>query len=110
MAHGADRISDFMRDARAQATKRGKLRLLDLFCDETRIFQEYEDRRGIHISERRKMRPDDARTVGSGEGLRCLRAGWPLRTPRYEKIQKARRGLAQERPGISAAIAQHLRG
>ncbi len=63
MAHGADRIANFMRDAGAQAPEGGELRLLHALRDQRGVFQEDQRRALAVLVECHEMRLHQAAAI-----------------------------------------------
>ncbi len=68
MAHRADRVTDLVRDARAQAAEGRQFRLLHPLVHDADVFQEHKHRSGARrvCAERREVR-DDPQVVALGD-------------------------------------------
>ena len=56
------------------------------------------------------MRPHDAPAIRSHEAFAQVGRRPRALPPGFQEVEQARRGLAQQGAGISAAVAEHLRG
>ena len=64
---------------------------------------------GLDAAERREVGPDHAAAVGGDEGLRRASGAAVVLAPGREQVQQPRRGFAEQRARIGAAVAEHLR-
>ncbi len=114
VAHGADRVADLVRDARAQAPERRELRLLHLLGDEARVLEEDQHRSGAARAKRRKVRPDDPCPVGGTRRSDPRPAASRSRRCSGARTQGETAAAVRPRPRSASGYAfwspEHLRG
>ncbi|MCE3286373.1 MAG: hypothetical protein K0R70_2629, partial [Steroidobacteraceae bacterium] len=110
VAHRADRIADFVRDARAQPPERGELRLLCAFGDDARVLQEHQRGSAADLGQRDEVRPDRRAAVGAHDLAIDVATVGVLLAPRIEQVREPRRDQRERRSGQHRRAPQQAGG
>ncbi len=109
MTERADRVADFVRDARTQAAERGELGLLDLFREQARVLEKDQHRPVGTALERCDIRVDPRRPAGRDEALRFAECALTAAPVQQYSLQ-CRRHRLQRLAGLGRACPEVLGG
>ena len=110
VAHRADGIADLVRDARAQPSERGELRLLRAFGDDAGVLEEHEHGPAAGLRQRDEVRPDGRAAVGADDLAVDVATVGGLPAPGIEQEGEPRRDQRERRAGQDRRAPQQPGG